>query len=147
MGWIDVNDRMPPEGLEVLLEVSGWTTAPYSEIWDHDFCLGSWIVPERKEGRWLLRDGLEGDDYHIISPKVHAWMPLPEHYKPKESFRQGEDLMEHAMFEDDPDWLYKDNAVYEPRQEVREKKRQKKQPEENLEGQMTITEFLQNMEG
>ena len=31
-------------------------------------------------------------------------------------------MMEHAMFEDDPDWLYKGDAVYE---------------------QMTLDEFLQ----
>lgn len=112
MGWIDINDRMPPEGLEVLLEVSGLTTAPYNMVWDHGFCIGTWIVPERKEGRWLLRDGIEGDDYHIISPTVHAWMPLPKHYQPQEKFAQDDDLMEHAMFEDDPEWLYKDDAVY-----------------------------------
>lgn len=153
MGWIDVNDRMPPEGLEVLLEVSGLTDAPYSLVWDHGFCIGTWIVPSDRngkpaeEGHWFLTDANE-NNYHIIDPTVHAWMPLPRHFAaPEEGFRYNEDLMEHAMFEDDPDWLYKGDAVYEPRQEVREKKRPKKQPEENLEGQMTITEFLQSMEG
>ena len=113
MGWIRPEDRMPPEGLDVLLEVSGLTTAPYNMVWDHGFCIGCWIVPTGKEGRWFLTDANE-DNYHIISPTVHAWMPLPRHYEPPESgFSYKEDLMEHAMFEDDPEWLYKDDAVYE----------------------------------
>ena len=115
MGWITLEDRMPPEGLEVLLEVSGLTTAPYNQAWDHDFCLGCWIVPEGStEGFWLLRDGIKGDDYHLIDPEVHAWMPLPRHFAaPEKGFSYEEDLMEHAMFEDDPEWLYKDDCVYE----------------------------------
>jgi len=118
MGWIDINDRMPPEGLEVLLEVSGLTTAPYNMAWDHGFCIGTWIVPSDRngkpaeEGHWFLTDANE-NNYHIIDPTVHAWMPLPRHYAaPEKGFGYNEDLMEHAMFEDDPDWLYKDDAVY-----------------------------------
>lgn len=118
MGWIDVNDRMPPEGLEVLLEVSGLTTAPYNMAWDHGFCIGTWIVPSDRngkpaeEGHWFLTDANE-NNYHIIDPTVHAWMPLPRHFAaPEKGFSYNEDLMEHAMFEDDPEWLYKDNAVY-----------------------------------
>lgn len=113
MGWIRPEDRMPPEGLQVLLEVSGLTTAPYSVVWDHDFCLGCWLVPEGKEGLWYLTDGNE-ENHHIISPTVHAWMPLPKHFEaPEKGFTYNEDLMEHAMFEDDPEWLYKDDCVYE----------------------------------
>lgn len=126
MGWIIPEDRMPPEGLEILLEVSGLTTAPYNVIWDHGFCIGSWIVPEGEEGRWLLRDGMKGDDYHLIDPTVHAWMPLPRHFAaPEKGFSYEEDLMEHAMFEKDPEWLYKDDCVYE---------------------QMTIDEYLKGIE-
>ena len=113
MGWIRPEDRMPPEGLQVLLEVSGLTTAPYSVVWDHGFCLGCWLVPEGKEGLWYLTDGNE-ENHHIISPTVHAWMPLPRHFEaPEKGFSYEEDLMEHAMFEDDPEWLYKDDCVYE----------------------------------
>lgn len=57
-------------------------------------------------------DGNE-NNYHIIDPTVHAWMPLPRHFAaPEKGFSYNEDLMEHAMFEDDPEWLYKDDAVY-----------------------------------
>lgn len=113
MGWIRPEDRMPPEGLQVLLEVSGLTTAPYSVVWDHGFCLGCWLVPEGKEGLWYLTDGNE-ENHHIINPTVHAWMPLPRHFEaPEKGFSYEEDLMEHAMFEDDPEWLYKDDCVYE----------------------------------
>lgn len=52
MGWIRPEDRMPPEGLQVLLEVSGLTTAPYSLVWDHDFCLaaGSFLKGKKVYG-------------------------------------------------------------------------------------------------
>lgn len=112
MRWIDVKDKMPPQGLQVLLEVSGRMSAPYNLVADHGFYLGSWIVPPGEtEGHWLIDDGSEGSDYHIIEPEVHAWMPLPEHYQ----HPQEEDGMEHAMFENDPDWLYKGDYVYTPR--------------------------------
>jgi hypothetical protein len=40
-------------------------------------------------------------------------MPLPKHYAAQEVFEQEPDLLEHPMFEDDPEWLYKDDCVYE----------------------------------
>lgn len=109
MGWIDINDRMPPEGLQVLLEVSGYCRSSITLLADHDFYLGSWIHPVGdKEGKWYI-----DSESPPICPKVHAWMPLPKHYQPKENCTQEPDLMEHAMFEDDPEWIYKDDAVYE----------------------------------
>ncbi len=114
MGWIDVNDRMPPEGLQVLLEVSGVYSGPVNIVADHDFYLGCWIVPDLGEPHWLIDDANRLSDGHILYPTVHAWMPLPRHYQPNErGFTQEPDLMEHAMFEDDPEWLYKGDAVYE----------------------------------
>lgn len=114
MGWVDINDRMPPEGLQVLIEASGRYNAPYSLIADHAFFLGTWLVPNGEtEGHWLIYDGTLEDDHHMIEPTVHAWMPLPKHYQENEVFEQEEDLMEHALFENDPDWLYKGDCVYE----------------------------------
>ena len=115
MGWIDINDKYPPQGLQVLLEVSG--TFGGGLLADHSFYIGSWIVPQGKtEGNWLIYDNCDSDlgDNHLAYPTVHAWMPLPEHFQPQEIFGEPEDdLMEHAMFEDDPEWLYKGDYKYE----------------------------------
>lgn len=109
MGWIEPSDRMPPEGLEVLLEVSGYCKSDITMLADHSYCLGSWIHPTGDEhGFWSI-----DSETPPINPTVHAWMPLPKHYQPQEHFTQEPDMMEHAMFEDEPEWLYKDDAVYE----------------------------------
>ena len=116
MGWIEPQDRMPPEGLEVLLEVSGKFSGPVNIKADHGFYLGCWMSPVGEEPKWFIDDAYEGsngDVEHMLDPVVHAWMPLPRHFQPQEVFTQEEDLMEHAMFEDEPDWLYKGDAVYE----------------------------------
>ena len=115
MGWIPIEEKYPPQGLRVLLEASGSFNSPYAMIADHDFYLGSWIVPSGEtEGHWLIDDCGYGEDHHMIYPHVHAWMPLPKHYQQKEyGYEPEEDMMEHAMFEDDPDYLYKGNCVYE----------------------------------
>lgn len=114
MGWIDVNDKMPPSGLEVLVEASGYITQSIRA--DHSFFIGCFIkYDDDREPEWFLSYAYhEWKDHWVAfdNPTVHAWMPLPKHYQPQELFAQDEDLMEHAMFEDDPDWLYKDNAVY-----------------------------------
>lgn len=112
MGWIDIEKQMPPMELRVLLELSG-TCFGENEITlyaDHDYCLGSWIVPSgEKDGEWLIDSSNE-----FTHPTVHAWMPLPKHYQQKEyAYAPEPDMMEHAMFEDDPDWLYKGDCVYE----------------------------------
>jgi hypothetical protein len=102
---------MPPEGLEVLLELSGrcWDENDVYLICDHGFYIGSWIKPTRKEGFWDIES-----EYELWDLKVHAWMPLPEHFQPQEMFGEpDDDLMNHSMFEDDPEWLYKGDCVYE----------------------------------
>ena len=114
MGWINAEDRKPPQGLSVLLEVSGPFSTPYSMIADHAFFIGCWLIPDGKEkGTWLIYDSSSEDNYHLIMPEVHAWMPLPKHYGQKEKFEQEPDMMEHAMFEDDPADLYTGDLVYE----------------------------------
>lgn len=114
MAWISTSDKLPPRGLEVLLEVSGNISAPYSLIADHAFYIGSLIKNTEEDGQqWLIYDSCDEENYHLIYPKVHAWMPLPRHYEPPENFKTEEDLLEHAMFEKDPDYLYKGDAVYE----------------------------------
>ena len=40
-------------------------------------------------------------------------MPLPKHFQAQKHFTQEPDLMEHSLWEDDPEWLYKGDAVYE----------------------------------
>ena len=112
MGWIDIKDKYPPEGLLVLVEMSGESTTKYGNvvISDHEFQLASWVVPVgQTEGEWVWHGGR---DYYSL-PQVFAWMPLPKHFQPKEIFDQDEDMMEHPMFEDDPEWLYKGDCVYE----------------------------------
>ena len=109
MGWID--DKLPPEGLHVLCEASGMGTDEHgvTVYADHSFYIGCWIIPNgEEEGQWFLNTSTK-----FYDPTVHAWMPLPKHYAPQEMFTQEPDLMEHAMFEDDPEWLYKGDAVYE----------------------------------
>ena len=119
MGWIPIEEKYPPQGLNVLLEVSGTFSASYGLVADHSFFIGAWIVPQGEDkGSWLLWDNSNNDcgpdDGHIIYPKVHAWMPLPKHYaQPEMGFEPEPDMMEHAMFEDDPEYLYKGDCVYE----------------------------------
>lgn len=114
MGWIDIKDKYPPQGLNVLLEVSGMFAAPYRMIADHGFFIGSWIVPESKtEGEWVIYDSCGEDDYHFVDPEVHAWMPLPRHFAKNDIFDSEDDMMEHAMFERDPEYLYQGDCVYE----------------------------------
>lgn len=112
MGWIEPNDRMPPEGLYVLVEMSGRGTDDIGVqiVADHDFYLASWIHPTgEQEGHWFI-----DTKSNYWSTTIHAWMPLPKHYQQKElGFEPEPDMMEHAMFEDDPEWLYKADAVYE----------------------------------
>ena len=118
MGWIDAKEQLPPMGLDVLVEVSGYYSGDYCAKADHDFFIGSWIKTEFDSGHWLLWDATPPTKYekesHIINPEVFAWMPLPEHYQPKEVFgEENDDLFEHAMFEEDPDYLYKGKYTYE----------------------------------
>ena len=113
MGWIEPNDRMPPEGLEVLLEISGQRIDEHDCVlyYDHSYVLGTWLLPVGEEkGRWLIHTESELLEYSLV---VHAWMPLPKHYAPREMFNQEPDLMEHAIFEEEPEWLYKGDAVFE----------------------------------
>lgn len=114
MGWIPIEEKYPPEGLHVLLEVSGWFSCNYGVMADHSFYIGTWIVPVgEEEGHWLIRDASEDGAGHLIDPEVHAWMPLPKHYQPQKVFSQEPDLMEHSLWEEDPEWLYKGKYVYE----------------------------------
>lgn len=111
VGWIDIEKQMPPEGLHCLLEVSGSCIGDHGEslLRDHSFCLGCWIIPQGEtEIKWLL-----DIKHELYYPTIHAWMPLPKHYQPQEHFDQEPDLMEHSIFEDDPEYLYKGNYVYE----------------------------------
>lgn len=111
MGWISIKDKYPPEGLQVLLELSGQCIDEHGVmcVADHGFHIGSWIIPTGKdEGEWLI-----DTRYDLYEPTVHAWMPLPKHYEPQDIFEQEPDLMEHAMFEENPEWLYKGDCIYE----------------------------------
>lgn len=112
MSWIRPEDKMPPEGLRVLVEASGRGRDDIGVqiVADHDFYLASWIHPVGEEkGHWLIDSSSD-----FWGMNVHAWMPLPKHFEQKEmGYDPEEDMMEHALFEDDPEWLYKENAVYE----------------------------------
>lgn len=111
MGWIDPKEKMPPEGLYVLVEASGRGLCDGVQVVaDHDFYLATWIHPVGEdEGFWNIDSSSDFWDM-----EVHAWMPLPKHYLQKEmGFEPEPDMMEHALFEDDPEWLYKGDAVYE----------------------------------
>lgn len=116
MSWIPIEDKLPPRGLTVLLEASGSYTGPGTQLADHDFFIGSRLSPKGGHDQWLIYDNCGDDGHHLIYPKVHAWMPLPKHYELRENFSQDPDLMEHAMFEKDPEWLYKGDAVWEGQQ-------------------------------
>lgn len=114
MGWIDINDEKYklPKGMYALLEVSGRTVGDGGTVYlaDHGFYIGCWVRdPDSEDGRqWIIKNENEW-----LEVTVHAWMPLPKHYKPNERFGQEEDLMEHPLFDDDPDWLYRGDVVYE----------------------------------
>lgn len=111
MGWIEPKDMLPPKGLLVLLEISGKSVDKHGTFLtrDHGFAIGSWLEPVGEpEGRWNIHDGRD-----IFGLEVHAWMPLPKHFTRKELFKDYEDQMEHALFEDNPEWLYQGDNVYE----------------------------------
>lgn len=112
MSWIRPEDKMPPEGLLVLVEASGDGVDDIGVriVADHDFYTAAWIHPVGEEkGFWNIDTRSK-----LWSVTVHAWMPLPKHFEQKEmGYEPEEDMMEHAMFEDDPEWLYKGEAVYE----------------------------------
>ena len=114
MGWIDPKDKLPPEGLNVLVEASGtYSGVGYAMVADHDLFIAFRVNKEdNQESEWILYDGC-GENSHIYYPTIHAWMPLPRHYQPCEmGFTEDPDLMEHSMFENDPEWLYKGDCVY-----------------------------------
>ena len=88
MGWIEPKDKMPPEGLQVLLELSGRGIDEHGVhiVADHDFYLGTWILPVgEEEGHWLIENNNE-----LWGVTVFAWMPLP---KPplKKTWQGGQD--------------------------------------------------------
>ena len=108
MGWIVPEDMMPPNCLRVLVEVSGCCNE-IGVYADHSLHIGQWIISEdEKEGEWFIDSSNE-----ISFPTVHAWMPLSKHFAPREMFAQSPDMMEHSMLDDEPEWLYKGDAVYE----------------------------------
>ena len=118
MGWIRPEDRMPPSGLQVLVEASGSITG--SVIVDHAYFLATWIGnPDGgRKPFWLMEYAYKDYDGRFTEfddPVIHAWMPLPKHYQKPKHVAMEADMMEHAMFEDDPDWLYKGDAVWEQR--------------------------------
>ena len=111
MGWIPIEQRMPPEALHVLMEISGMTTDSHgcTCYYDHGFVIGCWIIPQgEKEVRWLLNTREE-----VYDPEIHAWMPLPKHYQPQKMFSQDPDLMEHSILRDDDPEMYQGEYVYE----------------------------------
>lgn len=111
MGWIELSEKYPPQGLDVLVEISGNIYgANYAGVIDHDFYIGTWLIPVgQSEGIWDIES-----EHEICNLRVHAWMPLPKHFQKKALFVDGEDdQMEHPMFEDEPEWLYKGDCVYE----------------------------------
>ena len=113
MGWIRPEDKLPPEGLRVLAEVSGSGTGTHGEriAADHCFYLATWIIPEGKTedyAFWAI-----DTEVKLWDLTIHAWMPLPKHFEQMEIFEPEPDMMEHALFEENPDWLYKGEAVYE----------------------------------
>lgn len=112
MGWIDMNDEKHrlPRGMSALLEVSGRLVGNGGQIYyaDHDFYIGAWVQPHDGEVEWVINS-----ENTWLDITVHAWMPLPKHYQPREKFGQESDLMEHPLFENDPKWLYRGDVVYE----------------------------------
>lgn len=118
MGWIRPEDRMPPSGLLVLIEASGYITN--SLIADHDYYLATWIDnPDGgRDPFWLVHGSSEDYLGHLVrfeDPEVHAWMPLPKHYQKPRHTAAPANMMEYPMFESSPDWLYKGEAVWEQR--------------------------------
>ena len=53
MGWIDIKDKMPPEGLHVLVEASGWCIDEHkcTLLADHGFYIGCWLIPKGETER------------------------------------------------------------------------------------------------
>ena len=74
VGWIPVEEQLPEDCEEIVLaQVSGKVT---ENIWfDNAFELATYVNGEG----WILENYPEWKN-----PKVIAWRPLPEQYRPKE---------------------------------------------------------------
>ena len=86
-GWIPVEDGLPEDCEEiVLVQVSGKMA---ENIWfDNAFELATYVNGEG----WILENYPEWEN-----PKVIAWQPLPEPYKPKKDNSATEHIMSRFM--------------------------------------------------
>lgn len=79
-GWIPVEDGLPEEGEEVEVTIEEMADSAGGMIY---YTKTAWV----QEERWVIKR-------NPYNPRVIAWQPLPEPYKPKKDIQTG---TEHIM--------------------------------------------------
>lgn len=78
-GWISVEERLPEDREEIEVTIEEKTDEDGGKRY---YTVRSWL----QDGRWIIRQ-------NPYEPRVIAWQPLPEPYKPKRDISASENIL------------------------------------------------------